>query len=378
MLKRWKYEWENTFPALPPSRLRCFLLIFFTVYFLEFFHLFQETSSLTDIGFSLFLYVGSAIWINRVRWSLPGFFLLLSLGLLLGFGVSVTHSILVGWSLGLLILLIIRWLQSSGYLFWLLILGCVSVLAVIMLICGIQNRDWNWIFGSLFLIYFLLYPRLLRLITLVFLVITFWKNLMSHTWLFPMLTLYALIWGSIYFYKVKKLPEQGIYIVILLGGIGLFSIEYMYFGLVLFSCLIGLWALITDRKGRFWYTVPVTPSPVLYFDGVCNLCNGFVQRIINHDPFIRFKLATLQSKFKEAHFDTVILKIKDLHYTESDAALMVLSGLQSNYNFCYLAILLPRFIRNIFYRWVAKYRYHWFGKSSSCMLPSPSNQAHFL
>ena len=127
--------------------------------------------------------------------------------------------------------------------------------------------------------------------------------------------------------------------------------------------------------------------PILLFDGVCNLCEGTVQWIIERDPQGRFRFASLQSAAGESileehqepnDLDTVILVHEGKLYRKSDAALKVLRLLGGVYSDLYAFWIVPRFIRHRVYDWVAARRYRFFGKKDSCMMPSPELRARFL
>jgi predicted DCC family thiol-disulfide oxidoreductase YuxK len=128
--------------------------------------------------------------------------------------------------------------------------------------------------------------------------------------------------------------------------------------------------------------------PVLLFDGVCNLCNASVQWVLLRDRKAVFHFAALQSETGQAKlkqfemssesFDTVVLVDGDRLYTRSDAALEVLRRLGGVYRFAVILKIIPRFIRNAVYRWIARNRYRWFGKQEQCMLPQPEWKARFI
>ncbi len=128
--------------------------------------------------------------------------------------------------------------------------------------------------------------------------------------------------------------------------------------------------------------------PVLLFDGVCNLCNGAVQFIIQRDPEGAFRFASLQSKaagqlleqFPEAPRDvsTIILIEKGKIYTRTDAALRAARRLPGLWPALYALIIIPRPIRNAVYDWIARNRYRWFGKKDQCMAPTPELRERFL
>ena len=131
-----------------------------------------------------------------------------------------------------------------------------------------------------------------------------------------------------------------------------------------------------------------TNSPILLFDGVCNLCNGFVQFIIKRDKNAKFKFASLQSEIgqeylKQHHLETEVFESfvylkNDKFYQKSTAALTLFKDLGGAWVLMYVLIIFPRFIRDFFYNLIARNRYKMFGKRESCMLPSPELKNRFL
>jgi predicted DCC family thiol-disulfide oxidoreductase YuxK len=129
-------------------------------------------------------------------------------------------------------------------------------------------------------------------------------------------------------------------------------------------------------------------SPVILFDGVCNLCNGFVQFVIARDPQARFRFASLQSiaaaallngRMRQGALPDSVLLVEDGRiYTQSTAALRVARGLGFPWNLSYGLVIVPKPIRDGVYAWVARNRYAWFGKRDVCMVPTPDLQARFL
>ena len=127
---------------------------------------------------------------------------------------------------------------------------------------------------------------------------------------------------------------------------------------------------------------------IILFDGVCNLCNGFVQFVIRMDPKAHFLFASLQSEEGRAllkqhgiseDLETVVLISNGKAYTESDVALeagWILGGIWRP--FYILKWVFPRPLRNIIYRWIARNRYRWFGKKDQCMIPTPELRSRFL
>ena len=134
------------------------------------------------------------------------------------------------------------------------------------------------------------------------------------------------------------------------------------------------------------------PSDIILFDGVCNLCNGFVQFVIRHDAAGRFRFAALQSAAGQAVLathgmdaaavaaapDSVLLQHDGKLYAHSEAVLRIAQGLGGPWRALLLGRLLPRAWRDAAYRFVARHRYRWFGRQESCWLPTPELKARFL
>lgn len=129
-------------------------------------------------------------------------------------------------------------------------------------------------------------------------------------------------------------------------------------------------------------------SPIILFDGVCNLCNHSVQFVINHDPRSQFRFAALQSPTGQAllekhHFNkekllSVVLVIEGKAYDRSRAALEIARRLSGLWPLMYAFVIVPPFIRNFVYDWISKNRYRWFGRTEECMIPTPELKARFI
>jgi predicted DCC family thiol-disulfide oxidoreductase YuxK len=127
---------------------------------------------------------------------------------------------------------------------------------------------------------------------------------------------------------------------------------------------------------------------IILFDGVCNLCNRFVQFIIPRDPKGYFYFAALQSDvgqqiLKQYHLSikeisTVILIQNGKHYTKSTASLLVARKLPGLWRILAIFIVLPRLLRDPIYNWAARNRYKWFGQKTECMMPAPETKTRFL
>ena len=129
-------------------------------------------------------------------------------------------------------------------------------------------------------------------------------------------------------------------------------------------------------------------SPILLFDGVCNLCNASVQWVIRRDPKGIFRFAPLQSETGQSllrqsglsseHFDTVVLVDGDRIFTRSDAALEIARRIGGVWSLLAVFRRVPRPIRNAVYDWISRHRYRWFGKTEACMIPRPEWKKRFV
>ena len=130
-------------------------------------------------------------------------------------------------------------------------------------------------------------------------------------------------------------------------------------------------------------------SYIIFFDGVCNLCNSSVNYIIKHDKRNTFLFASLQSetgiflidKFKinTEKTDSIILHTPDSKlYFKSTAALKIAYLLGFPNNLFSIFLIVPTFIRNYVYDYIAKNRYKWYGKKESCIIPTPELRNKFL
>ncbi|MGE4133120.1 MAG: thiol-disulfide oxidoreductase DCC family protein [Bdellovibrionales bacterium] len=127
-------------------------------------------------------------------------------------------------------------------------------------------------------------------------------------------------------------------------------------------------------------------SPRLFFDGHCNLCNGFVDFLIRHDRSKKILFGSLQGKAAAAslppHFrellPSVVLVENGEIYSRSSAALKALALLGGIYKLGLIFFLVPRPIRDWVYDLIAKNRYAWFGRRDTCRLPSPEERERFL
>lgn len=127
---------------------------------------------------------------------------------------------------------------------------------------------------------------------------------------------------------------------------------------------------------------------LLFFDGVCNLCTGVVQFIIKRDKRGVFRFASLQSAageaFLSAHgmptdaYASFVYVRKGRVLVRSTAALNIARDLGGLWSLAYGFIIVPPFLRDAIYGFVARNRYKWFGRKDECMLPTPELKARFV
>jgi predicted DCC family thiol-disulfide oxidoreductase YuxK len=127
---------------------------------------------------------------------------------------------------------------------------------------------------------------------------------------------------------------------------------------------------------------------IVLFDGVCNFCNATVNFVIEHDKAGYFKFAPLQSEIggelaaehgiDMIETDSVIVVENAKVYTYSSAALRITRKLDGIWSSVYAFIIVPKPIRDFFYRLFAKHRYRLFGRQDACMMPTPEVRARFL
>jgi len=127
---------------------------------------------------------------------------------------------------------------------------------------------------------------------------------------------------------------------------------------------------------------------IILFDGVCNLCNGAVNFVIKRDPGNVFKFTPLQEKqgvlllkkhaIDAQKLDSIVLVENKKVYTKSSAALRIARKLSGLWPLFFVLLIIPSFIRDGVYDFIAKNRYKWFGKKERCIIPTPGLKEKFL
>jgi len=125
---------------------------------------------------------------------------------------------------------------------------------------------------------------------------------------------------------------------------------------------------------------------LVYFDGFCGVCNRFIDFLIRHDRHGRLRYAPLQGNTARARLpaeyitelSTLVFEENGRLSTESTAAIRVIGTLGGVWTSMFGFLLVPRFIRDGVYRWVANHRYLFAGRRPTCRLPTPEERGLFF
>jgi predicted DCC family thiol-disulfide oxidoreductase YuxK len=128
-------------------------------------------------------------------------------------------------------------------------------------------------------------------------------------------------------------------------------------------------------------------NKIVLFDGDCGACNRSIQFILRHEKGNVFSFAPFESPIGQqlmenyripSDLNSVIFIENGKFYSKSTAALKICKYFKRPWNLLSLISGVPRSIRDIFYSYVAKNRYKWFGKSDSCIWITPELRKRFL
>lgn len=127
---------------------------------------------------------------------------------------------------------------------------------------------------------------------------------------------------------------------------------------------------------------------ILFFDGVCNLCNASVDFVVSKDRNRKFRYAPLQSETAKKVLGNTSINLENpssfvLYHQgtilrKSSAALKVAQLLGFPLSLVSVFFIIPKFIRDWVYSVIADNRYKWFGKKETCRLPTESERELFL
>lgn len=128
--------------------------------------------------------------------------------------------------------------------------------------------------------------------------------------------------------------------------------------------------------------------PVVLFDGVCNLCNGFVDFLLKRDTSDVFRFAALQSDaasevlagidLPPSFRESIVLVENGSTHVGADAVLRIAGRLRFPWRLVVIGYAIPRPLREAIYRRIAVRRYEWFGRRPSCRVPLATEKGRFL
>ena len=129
-------------------------------------------------------------------------------------------------------------------------------------------------------------------------------------------------------------------------------------------------------------------EPILFFDGVCNLCNRSIDFLIRKDRSGSLRFAPLQGKFAgvevpeladQSVLSSIVFKDSTGMYLRSDAVLKALQVCGGGWSIvAKVALWVPRPIRDFVYRVIAANRYKLWGRKETCRIPTDEERAKFL
>jgi predicted DCC family thiol-disulfide oxidoreductase YuxK len=132
----------------------------------------------------------------------------------------------------------------------------------------------------------------------------------------------------------------------------------------------------------------IPDKPVVIFDGICGLCSAAIHFIIRHDSHKIFRFSCLQSSFarelvsedlhRQLPGNSLIVFYKGELYDRSQALFLIARLLGGLFNLAYILRIIPVFILDSFYNFIASHRYRWFGNHKICMIPDSGISDRFL
>ena len=127
---------------------------------------------------------------------------------------------------------------------------------------------------------------------------------------------------------------------------------------------------------------------ILYFDGVCYLCNSIVNLLLKIDKKRNLKFSPIQSDFAQKELqkaeinldgiNSIIVQKESEFYVKSDAVIIIIKELSWFWQIFLVIKIIPLKLRDEFYDFIANHRYRWFGKKGKCMIPSPDLRSRFV
>jgi predicted DCC family thiol-disulfide oxidoreductase YuxK len=125
---------------------------------------------------------------------------------------------------------------------------------------------------------------------------------------------------------------------------------------------------------------------IVFFDGVCNLCNATVDILLRIDQRHEFKFASLQGEMAkelipgldQSNLGSIVYLSPSGKFEQSSAVLEILNDLGGLWTVFAVFRVIPKRWRDSIYRWIARNRYRCFGKRDTCRVATPSEMQRFL
>jgi len=135
-----------------------------------------------------------------------------------------------------------------------------------------------------------------------------------------------------------------------------------------------------------WLSSKPKEYGILFFDGVCSVCNGYIDFLLSIDAQHSLRFAALQSQTAQSllsshltnDLNTLVLHTSDKTYTRSDAVIKSFTAMGGIWKLLIILLIVPKFIRDNIYRFVAKNRYKWFRKKETCRMPTEEERNKIL
>lgn len=126
---------------------------------------------------------------------------------------------------------------------------------------------------------------------------------------------------------------------------------------------------------------------ILFFDGYCSLCNGFIDWSMKQDKQKLVQYASLQGESAQKYLsdlkyvnevETIVYYRENQIYDRSSAILIFFKDIGGVWQIFSVLFIIPKFIRDFFYKIIAKNRYLFFKKRDTCRLPTPEEKERLL
>lgn len=191
-------------------------------------------------------------------------------------------------------------------------------------------------------------------------------------------TFLELAFALLCLFKKTRLWAWGLMLLIHFGALSVVHFTNLSFGFLMihFFVIDSNWIFVKKSKEK----------PILFFDGVCHLCNSFIHFVVSENQHKQVYIAALQGKTASIKLlkntpkklESIIFYKDKKQSIKSTAVIKIALSLGGLWNIALLAYLIPKLLRDKIYDWIATNRYSLFGKRNSCRLPTKEEQSYFL